>query len=787
MSCKDPARDTASRARRGSLGQEKIRLALVTTGCTSAVAQVLLMREIVATFYGNELLFGLVLMAWLGWVAVGAWGLSRWVALGHAGERAFKRGLALAAVVLPVEIVLVRGSRSLLGITPGASVPWTLTAGVVMIVLAPLCLLMGLLFVLGARLTVKQGSTAGHAYVWEGVGALLGGVLFSFILIHWLNPLQVALLVASINGLVALLLQLRISRVGWQRAVIACVGVLALLAGSLSLGEALNHTTLRWPWPDPESDGVGEPGTEGGGYRLVFSGDSSYGRLTVRARDGQVVFYQNGLLAFESQGTVAEEIAHFALLMDPSPQDVLLIGGGVAGDLREILKHPVDNVTYVELDPLVIEAARAHLPPESAAILDDPRVTVVLTDGRLFIRETIRRFDVVILDVPAPSTGALNRFYTREFFAEVQRVLKPGGVFSLGLPSAENYWSAALVRRNGSVYRTLRTVFPEVIVLPGEQNLFLASDLPLAVEPKMLGQRLLERDVEVRRVTPEYINYVFSSDRFEAIHRVLGAAPEARINRDLTPICYHYSLLLWLSRFSPEAWGAIEAAPRRGLWGIGALGLLPLAVLLARWRRHWAVPLAIAGIGLAGMMLEVVILFTFQVLRGTVYGEVSLIVAAFMAGVALGGEGSNRVLARVAQDSATRGPQRAFADRTTSVDQPTSVQVRARKALIGVQIAIGAYAGLFSLLLAVDIPAPRVVFPLLALLAGSLGGMAFPLAMAVVGGRSAHAAGKLYSADLLGGCVGALLSAVFAIPLLGIPATCGVIALVAVAGLLALM
>ena len=108
------------------------------------------------------------------------------------------------------------------------------------------------------------------------------------------------------------------------------------------MGHALHIATLRWQWSD-----------------LVFAADSPYGRLTVQARDGQRIFYQNGLLAFETQGTFPEEVAHLPLLAHPDPQEVLLIGGGVAGDVREILKHPVASVTYVELDPLLISAARA--------------------------------------------------------------------------------------------------------------------------------------------------------------------------------------------------------------------------------------------------------------------------------------------------------------------------------------------------------------------------------------------------------------------------------------------
>ncbi len=782
-----------------------MRIALAAAGFTSTIAQVLLMRELVATFYGNELLFGLALAAWLAWVAAGAGTASRWVPRtprfsGGAGETrgrvTFAAGLALAAALLPAQIALVRGARTLLGVTPGAFVEFGPMVGGVILVLAPLCLLSGFLFTLGASLTVMPGQsgTAGRAYVWESAGAVFGGALFSFAFVRWLDPFQAALLVGAVNAGLALRLWMHDSQKPglWQRhsdgapshgktwflpwthdrgllkpetwnlkLPLAVFLVLALAA--LPVGRSLHRATLRWQWSAGlrQSAALKQPA-------LAFAGDSPYGRIVVQARDGQRVFFQNGLLAFETQGTFPEEVAHFPLLMHPEPREVLLIGGGVAGGVREILKHPVAGVTYVELDPLLIEAAQAHLAPEDAAVLDDPRVTLALTDGRLYVADTHQTFDVVILDLPEPSTGALNRFYTREFFAAVRAVLAPGGVFALGLPSAENYWSAELARRNGSVYHTLRVEFPEVVVLPGEHNFFLASAGDLETTPTALVARMAGRGVETRWVTTGYVEYVFTTDRFAGVQAELAATEGVRLNRDLAPICYYYDLALWLSRFYPNLRGVFERAGLVNLWWVAVP--LALAVGLLRWRRRWAVPFAIATIGLAEMALEVVILFAFQVLHGTVYAQVSLIVTAFMAGLALGGAASNRMLVGTPITSSASQGQR-----------------EARRSLIAVQAATAAYSGLFPLILSLPVPAPAFVFPLLALAAGALTGMAFPLAATLMPGDAGRAAGLLYGADLVGGCLGALLSAAFLVPVLGIPQTCVAVALVGLAGLAALV
>jgi spermidine synthase len=771
-----------------------MRIPLAAVGFTSIIAQIVLMRELVATFYGNELLFGLVLMAWLAWVALGSWGLARLAIFRRLREKAFAVGLLLAGILLLAQITLVRNVRGLLDVTPGAFVEFGPMVLAVALMLAPLCVLTGFLFTLGARLTVERSGAVGQAYAWESIGAVVGGALFSFALVRWLDPFQTALLVGAASLAVAvyllqepplgvsrilgggrqhslplpsLLLKFGIDLPAQARGALAqsIIVFAALVAVGLPLGSYLHQVTLRWQWS-----------------HLVFAADSAYGRLIIQARDGQRVFFENGLLAFETQGTFPEEVAHFPLLAHPDPRNVLLIGGGVAGDLREILKHPVTRVTYVELDPLLIKAARAHLPPEDAAVLNDPRANLILTDGRLYVKQasdasqsTRHRdgllngpdapFDVVILDLPEPSTGALNRFYTREFFAEVKAILSPGGIFALGLPSAENYWSQELARRNGSVYHTLRAVFPEVLVLPGEHNFFLASDLPVEADPAIVAGRLSGRGVETRWVTADYIRYIFTTDRFQGVQRELEATTGVRLNRDLTPICYYYDLALWLSRFYPNLPGAVGSTKPINLgWVVVPLAL---GVVWVRWRRGLAVPVAMAAIGLAGMTLELVILFAFQVLHGYLYAQVSLILTAFMAGLWLGAVGSNRLLSR----------------------WPSSPEKRARLALMGIQLVIAVYSVAFVVMLRWPIPAPTLVFPLLALLAGVLGGMAFPLAVVLVRrrGSAGRVAGMLYGADLVGGCLGALLGAVLFIPVLGIPLTCVVVALVALAGVLALV
>ena len=131
----------------------------------------------------------------------------------------------------------------------------------------------------------------------------------------------------------------------------------------------------------------------------------------------------------------------------PAASRVLLIGGGVAGDAREILRYPaVDEVTYVELDPAIIEAGRRLVP----ANLDDSRITIAAADGRRFVQESRGSFDVIIVDLPDPSTSLINRYYTAGFFAEAHRALRPEASWrsasAITRISSARSWRASLPR-----------------------------------------------------------------------------------------------------------------------------------------------------------------------------------------------------------------------------------------------------------------------------------------------------------------------------------------------------
>ncbi len=125
-----------------------------------------------------------------------------------------------------------------------------------------------------------------------------------------------------------------------------------------------------------------------------------------------------------------EMLVHVPLLAHGHAEEVLIVGGGDGGCLREVLRHPgVRRVTQVEIDASVIELCKRFLPSLSDGAFDDPRAEIVIADGAAFARETARTFDVAIVDSTDP-LGPGEVLFSEAFYRDLRARLRPGGVMT---------------------------------------------------------------------------------------------------------------------------------------------------------------------------------------------------------------------------------------------------------------------------------------------------------------------------------------------------------------------
>lgn len=123
-----------------------------------------------------------------------------------------------------------------------------------------------------------------------------------------------------------------------------------------------------------------------------------------------------------------EMLVHPAMISHPRPRDVLIIGGGDGGTMREVLRYQVRSVVLVEIDSRVIEICKQFL-PGLAVSFGDRRAEVLIGDGSRFVRETDRRFDTIIVDSSDP-VGPSAVLHRKAFYTELKRCLRPGGIIA---------------------------------------------------------------------------------------------------------------------------------------------------------------------------------------------------------------------------------------------------------------------------------------------------------------------------------------------------------------------
>lgn len=125
-----------------------------------------------------------------------------------------------------------------------------------------------------------------------------------------------------------------------------------------------------------------------------------------------------------------EMIAHVPLYTHPNPKNVLVIGGGDGGSVREVVRHSsLESVEMVEIDGMVVEVSKKYLPEISAALLDDnPKVHVHIGDGIQHMAESEDKYDVIIVDCSDP-IGPGEGLFTPGFYKNVYKALRADGLF----------------------------------------------------------------------------------------------------------------------------------------------------------------------------------------------------------------------------------------------------------------------------------------------------------------------------------------------------------------------
>lgn len=729
-------------------------------GAFTLIQQAIILREIFIVVSGNELSFGITLANWLAGVFLGS------VFGGYVVDRirrvraAFASVIWLLCLVSPLMISLARLIRLLSAAPAGTPLPFIQVLAYSALTTEPFSFLIGFAFPLAARIGPNDESTPTGAgrisriYVTEAVGALSSGLLYTFFLVERFDSFSiVAIFSLPLFGLSLLLLLRRSSPV--MRGLGFLLLLIGLLAIALRLPGRWNERLGQKRWQSISS------------LRLVEARDTKFQNLQLGKAYGQFSLFANGQLSsiFPNDDENRILAAHLAC-QHPSPKRILVIGEALSGLGFWLLKYPVEKVASVEIDPSVLDIIRRNLDSEKRRVLEDGRFDQVTGDGREVVRTLIRqadrkgatpKWDLVFIAAAEPSTALLNRYYTREFFSDIAKILRNDGVLALRITSSENYAAGIVGQYGSSIYQTLESIFPFIVVSPGMSQTLFASRTrgSISDSPDILARRYLRSGV-----TPAALGDVFRSlypeEKTRSALAALRAGPVA-VNTDEIPVSYFYynKILGWyggrggvrLLEFFEK-----EAASRLLLFLLAATAGLLLLIrapfLSPNSSRRLAILYTATVAGFSGLSLEMTIIHTFQARLGYAYRTIGLLIAMFMMGLAVGARRS----------SAGCGGR----------------DMRILRRVLAVQLFTGGFAVGYPFLLRLlseNRPFLIVIIPAAMIAAGFLVGTLFPLIVEILlrsGMREGRTTGGVNALDHLGAAIGAILPAALFLPVLGI-------------------
>jgi spermidine synthase len=757
-----------------------LKFSLFIMGLSGIVGQILLLRELLISFLGNELSLGIILANWLILEAIGA------IFIGRSVEK-IKRRIELYvlfqlifSIAFPSAIYLSRIFKNILLITPGEGLGFSVIFYSSFLILFPVSLSHGALFTYGCKLYSQyireDASSIGKVYVLETIGSIVGGLLITFLLIQYLNSFEIAFAISLLNTFVSTFLiwpnysrpLVSIRNGLWIIFIILTLFYACLLITPLS--KKIHSSSIQSQWR---------------GLNAIHNENSIYGNITVTKRGEQFTFFTDGVPSITTpvpDVASIEDFVHFPMLFHEKPESLLILSGGAGGMIHEILKYPVTYVDYVELDPLLLKLIQRFSTPLTQSELSDPRVRVHYTDGRFFVKKTLNRFDLIFIGLSAPQELQTNRLFSAEFFSIAREKMNPEGIIVLTLPGSMTYISPELRDLNGCIMDTLRSVYRFLRVIPGDINLYFASDSEklMKVTPKELINRLEERKITTKLLTKTYIeyrlherwqNWFFKSMVKKAVH----------INSDFQPLGVFFNLTYWNALFSPYLTKVFKGFGQLSLeLVIGLTALLTTLLALLFLKKpdlsYHSIPYAIFTSGLADMMLDLAIILTFQTLYGYLYYQIGLLITVFMVGIAMSSFFVTRHLGQIKRDEWF---------------------------FFGTELSFILFALLLPFVL--TLPSHHMektpvyvllygTFLLMSFICGILVGLQFPLATKIYlnarseGGRVSHTAGSLYGADLFGGFFGGLLGGILLLPVLGLRESCFMMAMLKISsGLLFLI
>jgi spermidine synthase len=301
------------------------------------------------------------------------------------------------------------------------------------------------------------GRQVGRLYAINTVGAVAGVLLGGLVLVPGVGlhgSLKIAIIASLVTAAALWTVGGRHGRRLRAGAALVAAGLVALLPSwDTRVMSAAPAVYAKAFLGDEQRRSLRELVTQ---EEVLFYRDGKNGSVAVTRVGPRTILRINGKVDAGTGEDMPTQLmlAHLPLLVHPAPHDVFVLGLGSGITAAAVLAHPVTSVDVLELEPAVIEASPFFAAGQGRS-LADPRLRMVVGDGRSFLRATSARYDVIISEPSNPWIQGMAGLFSVEFFTQARERLRPGGVM---LQWLQTYNLAPEDLR--MVVATFRSVFP---------------------------------------------------------------------------------------------------------------------------------------------------------------------------------------------------------------------------------------------------------------------------------------------------------------------------------------
>ena len=620
-------------------------------GFFGLLAQTLLFRIFLAVFDGNELSIGLFFFSWLIWVCIGAWTAQK-----HFISKLATYFYILIILYLPLYLIqqyLFINAQTLLGGSSFELISLNFLIPFVLLCNAPISFMTGFLFVLGTSWMKESSVPVIKIYICESLGSFIGALTVTLFLFAGYIDESIFLIAAFIvlfstlphilclSGFIGRLYKISMS----------CLTVLVLFMLFTNYPEKWSNHNNHVEWHSLLQDGK---------YEGVFSTPQAKYLYGTYKGEFIVTAWNSTYEALPNTET-ASRIAGEYLSQKPKAERILVIGPGSYSICRTFNKLPqIKKIVWLDSDPdypkHLLEIMPAKYQTETKVIETSEY------DVRKYLHTTDTRFDLILLNLPNPSTLLLNRYFTYEFFQQLKNITTPNGVVGINFPAGANYMGTELSFMGSSLLYTLRQVYEDIVLKPGDESCFFAAgNKGIVSDNGTILQNRLNTVKDIRTLfNPKNIMSVFEANRIafqmKRYDKIINEYPSKMfLNSDKNPKSFLYTLLFTVKKLGSVGFSISELnITLQAVFPWMIVIILVYLLLRSFYYYYFGIKTSnhrdrftnlsnvelyfgVFAAAISGLGINLILIFLFQIYFGSVFLYFGLITALFMLGLFISG------------------------------------------------------------------------------------------------------------------------------------------------------